>query len=314
MSFSPLLSVIIVTYNAGAFLHNCLTSVFSQQTGFPFEVIIVDNASTDGSLKRVSATFPQARIVRNGTNRGFASANNQGIEIATGDILLLLNPDTVLQGEVFQPMVDYFAVDPVAGVVGPKILNADGSLQRTGVAFPRIWNVFCELFFLDILFPSTRIFGRHRRLYENPETIVEAEYLQGSCLFIRRSAISESGNLDERFHLYFEETDLCFRIKQKGWSVKYVPSGSVIHFGGGGMTYYDARRLVQFHRSYLRYLTKHHEIAMRFAFRCVLFLRAVVRALFFGLGMVVIPSRRREFASRSWGYVRSAFLIAGVIQ
>lgn len=314
MTTVPSLSVVIVSFNAKSFLRNCLTSVLAQQPSFAFEVIVVDNASTDGTPSELVKEFPAVHWIQNASNKGFAYANNQGIQMASAGTILLLNPDTILQGDVFQPMMDFLDRTPEAGVIGPKIFNADGTLQRTGVSFPSAWNLFCETFFLDMIFAGSRVFGRHRKLYADPEKVQVVDYLQGSCLFIRRGAIDAAGPLDEAFHLYFEETDLCKRINDQGWRVLYVPLAAIVHFGGSGMGYYDEYRLAQFHRSALTYFKKHYSSPRQVILRFLLLLRSAVRAGIFALGVLLFPGRRNELASRMRGYIRSMRIVAGVVK
>jgi hypothetical protein len=311
MESSVTLSVVIVTYNSSLFLTDCLTSVLRQGGTLAYEVIVVENASTDRSLDILRGQFPAARVIRNSANRGFTAANNQAIEAATGKYILLLNPDTVVHAGCLEIMVRFMDAHQEAGAAGPKICNEDGSLQRTGVTFPSLWNVFVESLFLDDLFPSSRIFGQHRRLYDNPDLVHDVDYLQGSCLCIRRRALDDAGFLDEDFFMYFEETDICYRLKQHGWKILYNPSASIVHAGGSGGTFYGKQQLVEFHRSYLTFLRKHEPSARRLVFRIVLLFRSAVRMFLFVLGSMV-PSRREEFLSRSAGYFIVALQMIGV--
>ena len=148
---TPKLSVIIVTYNSEKFLKDCLESVYSQQTDFSFHVITVDNGSCDNSIPFITENFPKVEIIQNPNNVGFASANNQGVRHSETEFILFLNPDTLLKQNAFQTLVDFMILHPQAGVVGPKIFNADGSLQRTGISFSSAWNLLTEILFLDNL-------------------------------------------------------------------------------------------------------------------------------------------------------------------
>jgi GT2 family glycosyltransferase len=313
MDSPAVLSVIVVSFNSSSFLPDCLSSVFAQESSFPVEVIAVDNASTDNSPEIIDRRFPRARVIRNETNRGFAAANNQGIVVAAGKYLLLLNPDTVLHADCLEHLVQFMDEHPEAGAAGPKIFNPDGSLQRTGVAFPSLWNVFVELPFLDALFPSSTIFGRQRRLYESPDVVHDVDCLQGSCLIIRREALEQVGLLDEEYFIYFEETDLCYRLRQREWRVLYDPSASIVHAGGSGSRFYGKRQLVNFHRSYLTFLRKHEPVHRRLAFRILLLLRAAVRMPVF-LICAAVSSRRGEFLSRVIGYFLVMLQMFGVKQ
>jgi GT2 family glycosyltransferase len=305
-------SVIIVSYNSGRFLPECLASVFGQSGEVPLETILVDNHSTDGSPAMVRERFPDVRLIANDRNTGFARANNQGITESTGGYLLFLNPDTRLLPGALWAMVQRLDALPSAGCLGPRLLNGDGSLQRTGVSFPRLWNVLAETFFLDELLPGSRLFGRHRQLYADPEIERVVEYLQGSCLLMRREALETSGPFDEEYFMYFEENDLCCRLREHGWTTVYSPAASVVHYGGSGAGYYGEERLAHFHRSYLLYLKKHMGLVRRIAFRGVLAARALVRCLLFAGGAMALPRRRREFRERRRGYTRAFLMMLGV--
>jgi GT2 family glycosyltransferase len=153
---TPKLSVIIVTYNSEKFLKDCLESVYSQQTDFSFQVITVDNGSCDNSVPFITENFPKVEIIQNPNNVGFASANNQGVRHSEAEFILFLNPDTLLKQNALQTLVDFMILHPQAGVVGPKIFNADGSLQRTGISFSSAWNLLTEILFLDKIFSYSK--------------------------------------------------------------------------------------------------------------------------------------------------------------
>ena len=307
----PMLSILIVTHNAGPFLPDCLESISRRSPSFGSEIIVVDNASTDDSVALVHRHCPGAKIIENASNPGFAAANNLAFHRSAGEFILLLNPDTVVHDGALDCMVAFLRERRDAGAVGPRILNPDGSLQRTGVSAPSLWNLFAETFFLDAVFPRSRIFGRHRRLYENPDLCREVDCLQGSCLLVRREAVSHT-LLDESYFLYFEETDLCTRLRAKGWKVCYFPDASIVHVGGSGTGYYDRQRIVRFHQSYLIYLGKHCGGIRRFLFRVLLIVRALLRIVLLAGGALAVPGRKSEMLDREEGYLQTIQLLAGM--
>ena len=309
---ASLLSVVIITHNSEQFIDGCLSSVQSQVVTDPFEVIVVDNASEDGSRKLLVEKFDHVTLIKHATNRGFAAANNDGIRAAAGKFVLLLNVDTIVTQGAFQTMVSYLKGNAKVAALGPKIVNRDGSLQRTGVSFPSLWSVLTEVLFLDVLFPTSRFFGSHRRLFDSPDSVQDVDYLQGSCLLLRKEALDECGMLDERFFMYFEENDLCRRMKHNGWVVRYIPDAVITHFGGGATGYYDQDRIAMFHRSYLLYLRKHEYVVRGMLFRVLLFLRALVRAFLFVLCGIIVPERRREFFSRMIGNIDAMKIMVGL--
>lgn len=308
----PKIAIIIVTYNSEMFLKVCLSSVYAQNTDFTYQVIVVDNGSKDNSITFTKTNFPNVEIIQNNKNVGFAKANNQGIRHSKAEILLFLNPDTILQENALQNLMDFYIKHPSAGVIGPKILNADGSLQRTGVAFPSIWNLMVEIVFLDYLFPYSKIFGRHRKLFLDPDKVNEVDYLQGSCLLVSRKVIDEIELFDESFFMYFEETDLCLRVKAKGYKVYYVPDASIVHFGGSGMSYYDRNRVLIFYKSYIQFLNKHFRNPQKLFFIIGLFLRSVLRCAVFFLLELFPMKMKKQYLNRSRGYFDIALFLLGV--
>jgi len=303
------LSIIIVNYNSGEFLRGCLTSIANERPSFPFEIIVVDNCSTDGSAETISLLFPRIILIKNAINCGFARANNIGILRSVGEYVLLLNPDTIILPGALDRLVAGLEGAPDAGAAGPGILNANRRPQRTGVVFPSLWNVLCEALFLDQLMPSSRLFGRHRQLYRSSDESRYVDYLQGSCLIARRSAIDSVGGLDEDYFMYFEETDLCYRFREHGWRTLYLPSASVIHFGGSGTSHYTKERLRQFHRSYLLFLRKHRSALTRIVFRALLMMRSAIRSLVFIVVGLFNRKRREEFVDRAEGYLNVTLMM-----
>ena len=307
----PTLSIIIVTYNAGAFLPDCLWSLSRRPPSFGIEVIVVDNASTDDSVALARRHYPAAQVIAKSENAGFAAANNIGYRRSSGEFILLLNPDTIVHEGALDRMANFLREHPDAGAAGPRILSRDGSLQRTGVSAPSLWNQFVETVFLDRAFPRSRMFGRHRRLYDDPDRCREVDCLQGSCLLLRREAIRHM-LFDESYFLYFEETDLCARLKADGWKVFYAPDASVVHIGGSGARYYDCPRIVAFHRGYLVYLQKHCGPLQRPCFRALLVVRAVLRLALLSLGALAIRNKRPELFDRAKGYFRTLSYLTGL--
>jgi len=303
------LSIVIVTFNSESFLRDCLTSISSQRTSFPFRVIVVDNASVDNSIALVEKKFPDVHIIYNRENKGFAVANNQGIRCSVGKAVLLLNSDTVLQANALESMFRFLKEHDDVGALGPKMLNSDGTIQRTGVTFPSIWNILVESLFFDSLFPHSKKFGRHRRVYEDPNQVYEVDYLQGSCLLVRRRALEDVGFFDEDYFMFFEETDLCLRMRMQGWKVMYVPEAAVTHFGGSGLGYYDGRRIVQYHLSFLLFIKKHYGDSRTLLLRASLIFRSLIRCILLVSAALLLIRRRRELLDRGKGYLRSLALI-----
>jgi hypothetical protein len=303
------LSVIVVTMNSAHFIEACLRSVGKQSLRFPHEVIVVDNASSDGTVEIVQKTFPRTRLIRLSENKGFSAGNNAGIRASTGDTVLLLNPDTVLGENALEALMSRLDADTSAAAAGPKIFNEDGTLQRTGISFPSIWNTVCEILLLDKAFPHSKVFGRHRRLYEDPDRSIPVDYLQGSCLMVKRASLEAAGLLDEGYFMYFEEVDLCRKFRTLGWKTVYEPAADIIHFGGSGAGFYDRVRLTHFYASYMRYLRLHEKKSTRNLFRNLLTIRAMTRIGAFFVGALLIPEKRDEYWERCGAYVKALRIV-----
>lgn len=225
-------SIIIVAWNVRDYVQKCLESVFKETKGIEFEVIYVDNASEDGSVEMVRNEFPEVRIIENKENRGFNKANNQGIKIAQGRYILLLNSDTVVLDNAIAKTVKFADEHPDAGIVGCKVLNPDLTLQRTCFMYPSLLNMFLSATYLNKLFARSRFFGRERMTWWDFNDVRVVETVCGCFSLIRRKGIDENGLMDERYFMYGDDPDLCFRFKQRGWKAMFTPDLKIIHYGG----------------------------------------------------------------------------------
>lgn len=228
------LSVIIVNYNVKYFLEVCLCSVFRAMEGIQGEVIVVDNHSSDGSTAMLREQFPQVRLVANTANTGFSKANNQGVSIAQGTYLLFLNPDTVLPEDFFKKMLGYMDAHPEAGAIGPRLIDGKGQFAPDAKkSFPSFSVALFKGTGLHRLFPRSSYFNRYYAVHVGEHELAEVEVLSGCCMMVRTSVIRELGTaFDERFFMYFEDGDLCYRIKEAGYRNMYVPETTVIHYKG----------------------------------------------------------------------------------
>jgi len=215
------LSVIILSYNTKKLLSNCLNSVIKNTQGIDDEIIVVDNASTDGSVSLVKQKFPQVRLVRNTKNLGFAAGNNRGLEIARGKWVLFLNTDTEIKKNAPKKLVDFAKTKPKLGVVGPRLLNADNSRQPAAARFFTLPNVFLWLFCGD------------RLLFESPDRAKKADWVMGSAFLVKRKAVEKVGGLDEKFFMYIEDQEWCYRFKKAGFEVWFYPEAEIYHFVRG---------------------------------------------------------------------------------
>ncbi len=228
------LTVVIVNWNAGAFLPTALRSLFAAQGDLRMEVLLVDNASTDGSVQWVRQHFPQVQIIVNSSNRGFAAANNQGIARARGRVVLLLNPDTEVPADALQRMLSFMDAHPRVGVVGPRLRGERGKIQGGAAGYdPSPRTIFNYASFLYRLFPRHfRGLWLAQALYEQGQPI-EVDWVSGASMFVRAEAIASAGLMDERYFMYSEDVEWCRRIRAQGFRVMCYPAVAITHHIGG---------------------------------------------------------------------------------
>jgi hypothetical protein len=242
-------SAVVVTYNSARWLERSLESV--RATGA--ELIVVDHGSTDGTLDLVRERFPEARLIEQ-KNLGFGAGNNTGMRAASGRYFLLLNADAWLTGDALDRLVAFADEHPEAAVVGPRLLNPDGTLQRSVRGYPTPWRLATEFFFLRKLAPGSRLFNAFFGAGFDHESVREAEFLGGACLLVRRDAVDSIGGFDEDYFLMSEEVDWCYRFRQAGWKVLFYPGAEVFHVLTASADPAHFRRIVEGH---LRFLSKH---------------------------------------------------------
>ena len=234
------LSIVIVNWNTREMLRDCLASIPSHD-GMQSEVIVIDNASDDGSADMVAVAFPEVLLIRNPDNRGFAAATNQGLRVSSGRHLLLLNSDTLVHGDVLSRSVQYMDMHKQVGMMGCKVLNEDGSTQLTCSRFPGFVNLLLQTLGASRLH-SPRWLGRYQMLDWERDDERAVEVISGCYLLARREAIMQIGLLDEAFFLYGEETDWCRRCAEAGWQLMFAPVGIITHLGSGSSRKLNYRR------------------------------------------------------------------------
>jgi len=251
------LSIIIVSWNVKNDLIRCLQSLYENQPSSDFEVTVVDNASADGTIDEIRKNFENVFLISNDKNCGFAAANNQGIERSQGEYVLLLNPDTIIHPKSLDVLVKFMDDNKDVGACGPKLLNADGTTQRSARRFPT---------FRAALYRHTilNLFGLFRRQYSrwlmrdfDYDTQAEVCQLMGAALLTRQSVIDQVGLMDENFFMYYEEVDLCFRIKQAGWRIVFIPEAVITHLGGQSAAQIPVAKRIMMLASLFAFFRKH---------------------------------------------------------
>ncbi|MCK6604259.1 MAG: glycosyltransferase [Ignavibacteriaceae bacterium] len=227
------LSIIIVNYNVKEFLQNLLDSIYRASGDISAEIIIVDNASDDGSVEMVKEKYPGVILIENQENTGFAKANNLGLKIAKGKYLLLLNPDTLVSEDTFTKMFSFFDKYPDAGLATCKMIGSDGNLQLAcRRSFPDLWTSFTKVTGLSTLFPKSRLFARYNLTYLDENKTYEVDAISGAFMMMKREVYEKIGGLDEEFFMYGEDLDWCFRVQKAGWKVYYYHETQIIHYKG----------------------------------------------------------------------------------
>jgi len=254
---NPDLSVIIVNWNVRDLLRRCLESAIGHQPSVVSEIIVVDNASTDGSVEMLRAAFPQVRLVANSTNRGFPAGNNQGLAVAQGRYVLLLNPDTEVLGDALASLVRFMDEHPDVGMVGPQLLNPDGSVQSSRRRFPTLMTAFVESTWLERWAPRA-LLRRYFVLDRPNDVTLDVDWITGAAMLARRAVVEQVGGMDEGFFMYSEELDWCRRIKAAGWRVVYHPAAQIVHHEGKSSEQAVPARHINFQRSKIRYFRKYH--------------------------------------------------------
>jgi GT2 family glycosyltransferase len=252
-------SVVIVNWNAGGALRACLSAIFASDGGGPEQVIVVDNASTDGSQASIASAYPAVEVIQNTKNLGFARAVNQGLRAARGQFAVVLNPDVILLPSAMPRLLQFMATHPKVGVAGPRLLDPDGAVQGSARRDPSIWTgLFGRSAPLTRLFPDNPL--SHRELPGlslEDNAPIQVDWVSGACLGTRRVAWEQVGLLDEQFFLFWEDADWCRRFRQAGWSVYYVPAACGTHFVGVSRAGRRLGSVLDFHASAFRYYRKH---------------------------------------------------------
>ncbi len=247
-------SVIIASWNTRDILRNCLHSVYEHCGDVSLEVIVVDNASADGSANMVATRFPQARIIRNSDNRGFAAANNQGIALAQGRYVLLLNSDTVVIDEAVARAVAFADDHPDVGIVGCRTVFPDGRLQYNCYKFPSLITLALTLSHLSRTLRRNRFFGRYRLTWWDYNSVRQVDAVAGCFMLARRQAIDDVGPMAEQYFMYSEDTDWCWRFHRRGWKTVYTPDARIVHLRDASGSQVPAEMNLWYRRSLLMFL------------------------------------------------------------
>ena len=268
------ISIIIVNWNTRDLLGNCLESIGKTVNTINYEIIVVDNASRDGSVAMLREMYPHVNVIQNTENRGFGAANNQAMRIMTGRYALLLNTDTIVTENAVHELFSFMESHPEAAMACGQLLNADGSKQNSIASFPSLLTLLTNVPLMEYLFPHR--YPSKRYNYEEP---IEIDSGIGACLIVRKKAIDEIGMFDERYFFFFEETDWAYQMRFAGWKIFYIQNVFIYHFQGqsiGG----DIRSRMEFYRSRYKYFRKWRSRPYYFLICAVIVMRLSINWLF----------------------------------
>ncbi len=290
------ISIIIVSWNAKEFLSECLQSLTAETDNHCSEIIVVDNASTDGSLELVQKHFPHVKLIRSNTNVGFAKANNIGIRQSIGRYVAFINSDVKVLEGCLNRILAYMDKHPDIGMLGPKILNPDSTVQRSFMRFPTLWNNLCRALALDTLFPKSKLFGDLFTTFGSYDTIRTVEVIFGCFWMVRREALNQVGLLDENFFIYGEDIDWCKRFWDSDWKVVFFPYAEAIHYGGASSSNVPIRFHLERQQAILQYWEKYYSRPILICLLLILWFYQIVRIVGHTVLYIIKPSKRIQAA------------------
>lgn len=260
------LSIIIVNYETFEMTKQTIESVLNHSPPFNYDIYVVDNKSEDGSFEKLQKTFfmesenERIKFLQNSENGGFAQANNLALQKINSEYVLLLNSDTVVVGDCLEKSMNYMENNPDTGVLGCKVSLPDGSLDKAcRRSFPKFSVSFYRMTGLSKVFPKSKRFGRYNLTYLDENETYEVDCVMGAFMFLRSSTIAEVGPLDEKFFMYGEDIDWCYRIKNAGWKIIYYSDAEIIHYKGSSNTEKQNKRMIhEFYRAMYIFYNKHY--------------------------------------------------------
>ena len=291
------LSIIIVCFNSREVLLPCLESIWKALPSFPFEVILVDNGSKDNSVQEVHRRFQEVIIIQSGSNAGYAGGNNIGFAKARGKYVLFLNPDTIIYQGAFDKLVNRADSDPNIGIVGPSVQNADGTLQLSCFRPPDIRESLSKTFWLYRIPGYMKAYGFPGHYREDQyKGEMDVDVVSGCCLLARKTILDEVGAFDEEYFIYYEETDLCERVRRSGYRIVYAPSACIVHLGGATTIKQEIWFRIQSERSRYRFFSKYRCKSYVLAIRTIQLINWIIRVTLGSIVVVLSTGRAKRVA------------------
>lgn len=293
------LSIIIVNWNAREFLLRCLASIYENCRQPFFEIIVVDNLSSDGSIPAVKARFKNVTVIENNENNGFSQGNNIGIKKSIGDYVLILNPDTEVLAGALEKLVEFLDRHAEVWAVGPKILNSDGTVQFTCAReFPTPLSEFMAYSILFRPFLTNKTIGRYNMAYWDHLDSRPINCLSGACMLVRKTAFETMGFFDERFFMYAEDIDFCYRIQKSGGRCWYLAETAIIHYGGQSSRQVVGKTYYRYYESMYLFYRKHRGAGSAFGYKSLMLLYGVFTLPFFLIKVIIDKKTGAEMSAR----------------
>lgn len=294
----PSVSIVIVNWKTPELTAQALRSLLRDRRSSTFEFWVVDNNSGDGSVEMLRSDFPGVNVIANTDNVGFGRACNQVIPMCTAEQVLLVNPDTLAESGAVSCLLDYMAEHPECGAVGPRVNNPDGSLQLScRRSFPDLGASFFRLTYLSLIFPKHPLLAKYNLTFADPKDVLEVDALSGAFMMVRKTAIDEVGLLDEDIFMFGEDIDWCWRVKQAGWTVVYVPDAVVYHYHGASSRFRRIGATINLHKGmevfYRKHLAKKYWAPINWAVYAGIWCRAAVFILLSALQQL-LPAKKVE--------------------
>lgn len=288
------LSIVIVSWRSKDYLKKCLYSIYYNLKNITFEIIVVDNGSKDGTADMIKINFPAVAFFYNNDNYGFSKANNQGIKHSRGKYVLILNPDTLIMNAAIQKLMMFLDKHVDIGAIGPKILNPDNSVQLTCARnFPTPLTEFFSTMIIFKKLSNYRIFGEYLLAYWDHNNSRQVNALSGACMMIRRRTFDKIGLFDERYFMYAEDLDICYRIKKKGWKIWYLPEAQIIHYGGQSSSQAVEETYFRYYESMEFFYRKYYGCFSVIFYKAVLFFYSCCTNVCFRIISMIGGKKRR---------------------
>lgn len=289
MNEKIIVSIIIVNYNSFAHLQNCLESIIHHSQDIKYEIIVVDNNSTEGDVETITNHFNNIILIKNATNEGFARANNVGVNVATGKYLLILNNDTLFVENTIKKIFDFAESIKIHTIIGCKLINEDHSHQNSAYKFPLLMRHFAATFFLDKIFSQLDGINKYYFAIEEKKEPTIVDSVIGAFIFITKEIFNKLDGFDERFFFYHEDTDLCYRLRKIGGSVYYYPETSITHYGGGTTDNHLWFSMKNRFISRIQFAQKHFNSLDKILFVMIEYIGIIIRVpLFFLTGIILL--------------------------